>query len=167
MSRILADQHNRIASSSDVVREHYRGLLSPDMVRERYRDLLALPSSPDDMPGTPGWAKLPDNYQAAAIVRIALLWIEQHTPAALAERAEVESYMDRTAEKSAAVAISLAHDWENGRPTYAELYRRRHIYTEPRPVDPEAMRRWVATGSSSTPAGTPSGQTEAEGEAAA
>lgn len=105
---------------------------------------------PVPLPGTAAWHALPndDPRKRAAVIYAALWWCEQHTPAALAERAEVAVYLDHSAQRQASIAVSLAQEWANGNPTHAELLRRRAVYIERPPIDRTALRRWVETGSS-------------------
>lgn len=150
---------------------------SSTMLREQYRDLLALqlpPGSGTDMPGTPEWARLPANLQAAAVVRIACLWLDEQAARVdinaqlddLADDlAEADALLEQIMRKRTAIAVSLAQDFH--RPSLDDLKRIRGTAPDARPVDPEAMRRWVASGSSTHPASTPSGQTETEGDQAA
>lgn len=157
--------------------QHTRHVLSSDMVREQYRDLLSRklpPGSGTDMPGTPEWARLPEDLKAAAIIRIACLWIDEQnarvdTNAQLTdlagELAEADGLIEQIMRKRTAIAVSLAQEYH--RPSLDDLKRVRNTFPEARPVDPEAVRRWVATGSSSTQASTPSGPTTAEGDRAA
>lgn len=128
------------------------------MLRKEYRDLLALrlpPGSGTDMPGTPEWAALPADLKAAAVVRIACLWLDEQV-----ERVEVNALADDLADdliaadalieaimrKRAAIAVALAQDYQ--RPSLDELQSRRSTYIERPPVDPDAVRRWVASGTS-------------------
>lgn len=147
---------------------------SSDMVREHYRDLLAQrlpPGSGTDMPGTPEWARLPENLKAAAVIRLACLWLDEQAARVdinaqlgdLAdELAETDASLERLLRKRTAIAVSLAQDYH--RPSLDDLKRIRSTVPDARPVDPEAMRRWVATGSSTIhQASTPtSGPTSAE-----
>lgn len=147
------------------------------MVRDHYRDLLALrlpPGSGTDMPGTPGWAQLPENLKAAAVIRIACAWIDEQNARVdinaqlgnLAdELAEADALIEGIMRKRTAIAVSLAQEYH--RPSLDDLRALRNTVPEARPVDPEAVRLWIATGSSSTPAGTPSGHTNEEGDRAA
>lgn len=150
---------------------------SANMVREHYRDLLALrlpPGSGTDIPGTPEWARLPENLKAAAIIRLACLWLDEQAARVdinaqlgnLADDlAEADALIEQIMRKRAAVAVSLAQDYH--RPSLDDLRALRDTVPDARPIDPEAMRRWVATGSSTHLASTPSGPTEAEGHQAA
>jgi len=153
--------------------------LSSAMLREHYRDLLGLklpPGSRTDMPGTPEWASLPENLKAAAVIRIACAWIDEQnarvdTQAQLDDLAdllaEVDAGLELLMRKRTAIAVSLAQDYH--RPSFADLQMIRSTVPKARPIDPESMRAWVATGKSpihqaSTPA---SGPNETEGDAAA
>lgn len=102
------------------------------------------------MPGSPAWCELADEdpRKLAALLYAASWWCDQHTPEALAERAEFNEWDERRSLREASWAISRATEWGRSGPSFAELERRRAIYPPSRPIDPEAVARWVQTGSS-------------------
>lgn len=152
--------------------QHSPQAIGSDMVRAHYRDLLALrlpPGSGTDMPGTPEWARLPENLKAAAVIRIACAWLDEQAERVdintrlhdlAGDLAEADALLEQIMAKRTAIAVSLAQD--HHRPSLDDLRRIRGTAPDARPVDPEATRRWVATGTSSTQANTPTGPTSAE-----
>ena len=127
--------------------------ISPDLVREWAQPILLCANEvgPVPLPGTDAWHALSneDPRKRAAVVYAALWWCDQHSPAALTERAEVADQLDRSAEKQAAVALSLAP--APGAVSHAELVHRRATYIDRPPIDRVALRRWVITGHSEEP----------------
>jgi hypothetical protein len=102
----------------------------------------------DDVPlaGSPEWTELrnDDPRKRAAVVYAAISWCEG-----------VSDLIDRCGEKQAAVV--MAEMWkqrDNNVPLGDELRRRRADFSTARTVDPEAVARWVSTGSS-VPTGQP------------
>ncbi len=134
--------------------------IDPEVIREWARPLLDQAKG-QRVPwvGTPEWAALPDRDpgKRAAVVYAALMWADHHTVEAQLERAEVEEYLDRSAAKQAALVMSqMWQDRGRYQETYEELRRRRAVVPTTRTIDPEAVARWVATGSSE-----PAGESEA------
>ncbi|QUQ70573.1 hypothetical protein JJ691_83530 [Kutzneria sp. CA-103260] len=111
------------------------------------------------MAGSPDWCRLADDdpRKWAAVVRAALAWISESTPAATAHRvrAELDGIDRAVAErfKAAASDLSTTCTWAAIGPAHAELERRRAappLRPLP-PFDPDAAARWVHTGYSGTP----------------
>lgn len=130
--------------------------IDPEVIREWARPLLDQAKG-HRIPwvGTPEWAALPDHDpgKRAAVVYAALMWADHHTIAAQLERAEVEEYLDRSAAKQAALVMSqMWQERSRYQETFTELRRRRAVVPPTREIDPEAVARWVATGSSEPPA---------------
>jgi hypothetical protein len=100
------------------------------------------------LPGTAAWAALPndDVRKRAAVIYAAIWWCEQHTAEALVQRADREDLFSRLDEKQFAASFSASRDWGSCR-SWQELQQRRTTYTG-RTIDPEAVARWVRTGSS-------------------
>lgn len=146
---MTAQQQGKCSPKQDLVSTAVVDI-SPDAVREWAQPILlhANEFGLVPFPGTNEWCALPndDPRKRAAVIYAALWWCDQHTLAALAERTEVADYLDRSAEKQAAIALSLAP--APGAVSHAELVRRRAEYIERPPIDRAALRRWVDTGSS-------------------
>lgn len=149
--------------------QHNRNAPDAERIREEYRDLLSLelpPGSGTDMPGTPEWVKLPPKLKNAAVIRLLCTLLDEQ-----AERVEVNALADDLADdliaadalieailrKRAAIAVALSQDYL--RPSFAELQARRHTYVDSPPVDPTAVRLWVAHGTS-TPDSAPTASTD-------
>jgi hypothetical protein len=109
--------------------------------------------------GSHNWCRLADDdpRKWAAVVRAALAWVSECTPASTADRLRTEfDEIDRAVTerfKAAACELSAAHTWSAVGPTHAEVERRRA--DPPRrpipPFDPEAAAHWVRTGYSDPP----------------
>ena len=123
--------------------------------------LLAAASQagPTPLAGSPDWCGLAedDPRKWAAVVRAALVWVSESTPAATARRlaAELDGIDQAVAErfKAASADLSTACTWGAIGPTHAELERRRAaLPLRPiPPFDPDAAARWVRTGYSGAP----------------
>lgn len=99
--------------------------------------------------GTPAWAALDDTdpRKVAACVVAAWWFAEQHTPEAIEQRTREEALTHAIDEKRFAVLVSSSREsWKFL--SWAELQELRTTYVDRPPVDPEAVARWVATGSS-------------------
>jgi len=165
VSRFLDDQHNRTGYSSDLIREQYSDLLSRTLK----------PGVRIDLPGSAEWARLPDDLKNTAVICAAMWWVDEQN-ARIDHLAEMDDLLDQIAqldealnrliERRASIAVSLAQEWGRHRPTFAQLEAYRNSHPDARPVDPEAVRRWVETGSS-THRLAPTAPTEAKGTNAA
>lgn len=164
-------------SSNFIQRQSTPTGLSSDLIREQYRALLKrtlVPGVHVHLPGSPGWARLPEDEKNAAVICAAMWWVDEANARVdatlqmndfLDQLAEVDAALDRLADKRAAIAVSRAQEWGRNRPTLTQLQAYRATHPEPRPIDPEAVRRWVETGSSTQAA--PTAPIEAEGDHAA
>lgn len=120
-------------------------------IREWGRNRLTRAGGRVPQPGSPEWVALPDDHPAkvAAVIFGAIFYAEYFSVEAQLERAEVEEYLDRSAAKQAALVMSaMWQDRSKNQETFAELRRRRAVVPPLREIDPEAVARWVATGSS-------------------
>lgn len=102
--------------------------------------------------GSAEWIALDDTdpRKPAAAVLAALAYIAEAMPAAIAARLDAEDREAAQRVKDAAVDLSTAGRWGTG-PTRRELEQRRNTYPPARHIDPDAVARWVATGSSHEP----------------
>lgn len=110
----------------------------------------ATEAGPTPMFGTPEWAQLDntDPRKVAACVTAALWFADQHTPEAIEQRADRDDLLDRLDEKRFAMAFSASREsWGTCR-SWQELRQLRTTYTDRPPLDPDALARWVRTGSS-------------------
>lgn len=131
------------------------GPVDPETLREWGKSRLdrATATGKCYFAGTPKWAALDDDdpRKSAAVIWAALQWCDEQ-----ARRADFHQYLDVIAEKQAAVDVSVAGMssdqrsslWASGRPSFAELQRRRAVVPPMPRFDPVAAARWVATGSS-------------------
>lgn len=156
-------------------------VIDPALGREWAKPKLAKVEPGVPMFCTAEWAALPDSdpHKWAAIVYAALAHADQYSPEAIRERAELDEFLDRAAEKQAALVMSDMW-WDRGRtcmtcrddrgqllmaacprlktdrnhgyrsdyPDFHTLRERRSVVPPTREIDPMAVARWVATGSS-------------------
>jgi hypothetical protein len=112
--------------------------------------------------GSPAYHALPAGHphRAIAMRRAAEAWRSYWDPAAVAaRRADIADQTDRRAAariKALSADLSAATDWTRAAtgPTHAQLRRRRYPWLHdpdwqpPSTPDPDALTRWVVTGSS-------------------
>ena len=165
--------------------------VDPEAVRTWAKGFIDQVDGTVPLAGSPEWIALSDRDRRKwASVLYAGMWhCDEYNAEAAFERAEIAEYLDRTAEKQAAVVLSAMwldrgrvctcvdangapllgacprlkqdprHGYRHDFPTFAALRARRTDYSTGRTVDPEAVARWVATGSSE-PASAAPGQEE-------
>ncbi|MER5263070.1 hypothetical protein ABTZ99_13475 [Actinosynnema sp. NPDC002837] len=124
--------------------------IHPDLIRQWAQPLFDQAGGQAPWPGTQEWADLPDNHpdKHAAVVYAALMWAVTQ-----AQRAEVLEHLEQATVKQTAEVMSAMWRARHALTVpYAELRRRRAVVPTTRTIDPDAVRRWVATGHSEPPA---------------
>lgn len=99
--------------------------------------------------GTPEWAQLDnaDPRKVAACVIAAWWFADQHAAELFEQRGDDEALLRKIDEKRWAVLFASSREsWKFL--SWAELQELRTTYIDRPPIDPEAVARWVATGSS-------------------
>lgn len=123
-------------------------VVNPDLIRSWAEPILKAAIGDVPLPGTEAWAALPndDVRKRAAVIYAAMWWCDQHTAEAIEHRSDRDHLLDQLLEKDFARTFSASRDWGTCR-SWEELQRRRTTYTG-RTIDPDAVARWVKTGSS-------------------
>ncbi|GAB2818785.1 hypothetical protein [Lentzea nigeriaca] len=122
-------------------------VINPDLVRSWAEPILKAAVGPVPLPGTKAWALADEDTKRAAVAHAAVWFCEQHTPKAIAHRADWDQLLQQLDMKVFARAFAASRDWGTCR-SWEELQRRRTTYTTGRTIDPAAVARWVRTGSS-------------------